>query len=74
MSEDQSDREAACHCIAEIGTKLAVIGPDQKEAFKPYIKELLSSLSFCLRDESWLVRDAACVATGCFVACFSVES
>lgn len=37
MSEDQSDREAACHCIAEIGSKLAVIGPEQRNAFKPYI-------------------------------------
>ncbi len=74
MSEDQSDREAACHCIAEIGSKLAAIGPEQKDAFKPYIQNLLASLLFCLRDESWLVRDAACVATGIFVASFSAES
>ena len=74
MSEDQSDREAACHCIAEIASKLAVIGPDEKIAFKPHIESLLASLLFCLRDESWLVRDAACVATGIFVACFAKES
>lgn len=74
MSDDQSDREAACHCIAEIGTKLAVLGSEYKDSFKPYIAELLSCLVFCLRDESWLVRDAACVATGSFVACFAEES
>lgn len=74
MSDDQSDREAACHCIAEIGPKLAVIGHDEKNAFKPHIETLLSSLLFCLRDESWLVRDAACVASGIFVACFQEES
>jgi hypothetical protein len=51
-----------------------VIGPDEKIAFKPHIESLLASLLFCLRDESWLVRDAACVATGIFVACFAKES
>jgi len=46
------------------------MGHEEKYKFKSYIRELLSSLSFCLRDESWLVRDAACVATGSFITIF----
>ena len=54
-------REAACHCIAELATKV------EKTAVIPFVSELLGALMLCFEDESWPVRDAACVATGQFV-------
>lgn len=45
-----------------------------KEPFKPYISQLLDALMDCFKDESWPVRDAACLACGSFVATFSEES
>ncbi|CAI8037892.1 hypothetical protein GBAR_LOCUS21167 [Geodia barretti] len=51
-------REAACACIAELGTKVSpgVLGP--------HIPDLVKVLLQCFRDDSWLVRDepAACLA------------
>jgi len=42
--------------------------------FKPHIDALLTALLDCFKDESWPVRDAACVACGFFVATFPEES
>jgi len=46
----------------------------QKAVFKPHIDALLTALLDCFKDESWPVRDAACVACGFFVATFPEES
>jgi len=56
-------REAACAAIAELGLRLG------KEALAPRVGSLLDALMVCFKDESWPVRDAACVSSGhfCFV-------
>ncbi|CAI8043758.1 hypothetical protein GBAR_LOCUS24277, partial [Geodia barretti] len=60
-------REAACACIAELGTKVSpgVLGP--------HIPDLVKVLLQCFRDDSWLVRDAACLACGNFMSSFPEE-
>eukprot|EP00003_Mantamonas_plastica_P006393 TRINITY_DN1519_c1_g2_i1.p1 TRINITY_DN1519_c1_g2~~TRINITY_DN1519_c1_g2_i1.p1 ORF type:complete len:707 (+),score=256.45 TRINITY_DN1519_c1_g2_i1:1841-3961(+) len=61
-ADNHAVREAACHCIAELATKI------DREAVKPHVPDLLESLLFCFKDSSWPVRDAACTACGNFVA------
>lgn len=60
-------REGACHSIAEMAAKV------DAGAVAPYVPQLLSALLACFRDESWPVRDAACVASGRFAAAFPNE-
>lgn len=44
------------------------------EPFKPYVTGMLSALLDCFKDESWPVRDCACIACGHFVSAFPEES
>eukprot|EP00611_Tribonema_gayanum_P012896 TRINITY_DN2359_c0_g1_i3.p1 TRINITY_DN2359_c0_g1~~TRINITY_DN2359_c0_g1_i3.p1 ORF type:complete len:680 (+),score=236.19 TRINITY_DN2359_c0_g1_i3:112-2151(+) len=60
-------REAACHCIAEMAAKV------DHAAIAPHVPALLRALLICFKDESWPVRDAACVASGRFAAAFPEE-
>jgi HEAT repeat len=60
-------REGACHCIAEMAAKL------DPAAVASHVPVLLTALLSCFSDESWPVRDAACVASGRFAAVFTVE-
>lgn len=73
MADNHAVREAACHCISEICTKVA-IDDASKEPFRRHITSLLETLVDCFKDESWPVRDAACLACGSFVAAFPEES
>eukprot|EP00041_Stephanoeca_diplocostata_P031731 m.995258 g.995258 ORF g.995258 m.995258 type:complete len:648 (-) comp24016_c0_seq8:1667-3610(-) len=61
-------REAACACIAELGLKVDVA------VIREHVPRLLDVLIECFQDESWPVRDAACIACGRFVSKFPVES
>ena len=45
-----------------------------KEVVRPFVERLLAALLECFSDDSWPVRDAACVACGNFVSCFPTES
>lgn len=45
-----------------------------KDPFKPFIPSMLAALLDCFKDESWPVRDCACLACGHFVATFPEES
>ncbi|KAK7103966.1 uncharacterized protein [Littorina saxatilis] len=67
-SDNHAVREAACACIAELGSKI------DKSAVSPHVTKLLETLLICFNDDSWPVRDAACVACGNFVLCFPEES
>ncbi|XP_041353501.1 uncharacterized protein LOC121371570 [Gigantopelta aegis] len=67
-ADNHAVREAACACIAELGSKI------EKRAVAPYIAKLLAALLVCFSDDSWPVRDAACIACGNFVQCFPKES
>ena len=75
ISQSQADnhavREAACHCISELCTKVAQ--QVSKEPFKPYVAEMLAALLDCFKDMSWPVRDCACIACGSFVSTFPEE-
>ena len=55
ISQSEADnhavREAACACIAELGTKI------NKDCVRPYVTRLLDSLKICFEDDSWPVRD-----------------
>jgi len=73
LADNHAVREAACHCISEICTKVA-INDEKKEPFRKHIPALLEALVDCFKDESWPVRDAACIACGSFVAAFPEES
>jgi len=61
-------REAACACLAELGLKV------KTEAVAPFVPEMLTILIDCFRDESWPVRDAACIALGRIVQSFPDEA
>ncbi|XP_074649284.1 uncharacterized protein LOC141904570 [Tubulanus polymorphus] len=67
-ADNHAVREAACACIAELGTKIS------HDAVKPYVSRLLDALLVCFKDDSWPVRDASCVACGNFILCFPAES
>lgn len=66
-SDNHAVREAACHCIAELSGKI------EHDAVRPYVSRLLDALIICFRDESWPVRDTACVACGNFILSFPEE-
>lgn len=67
-ADNHAVREAACACIAELASKV------DQEATKPFVSDLLQTLLDCFGDDSWPVRDAACLACGNFVLCFPTES
>ncbi len=66
QADNHAVREAACQCIAELAVKV-----DNLDKFVPV---LLGTLIQCFGDESWPVRDMACVASGSFVASFPEAS
>jgi hypothetical protein len=72
QADNHAVREAACHCISELCTKVAQ--EIDKEPFKPFVPEMLAALLDCFKDASWPVRDCACVACSHFVATFPEES
>jgi len=61
-------REAACACIAELMVKV------DPESVGEHVPKLLAALLLAFKDASWLVRDAACVATGRCVGAFKDET
>ena len=66
-ADNHAVREAACACIAELGAKLP------HDAVRTHVAALKAALIECFRDDSWPVRDAACVACGNFVKAFPGE-
>ncbi|XP_069947030.1 uncharacterized protein [Cherax quadricarinatus] len=67
-ADNHAVREAACACIAELALKIST------EAVRAHVPDLLHTLTVCFNDDSWPVRDAACVACGNFILCFPEES
>jgi len=67
-ADNHAVREAACQCIAELAKKI------DKVALQPAVPVLLNTLIECFQDESWPVRDMACVAAGSFVRSYPEES
>lgn len=58
QANNHAVREAACHCIAELAIKV------DPHSTKRYADELIEALLDCFKDDSWPVRDAACVSCG----------
>jgi len=67
-ADNHGVREAACHSIAELSHKI------ERQFLSDHVRDLLEALLECFRDDSWPVRDAACVATGRFVLNFGQEA
>ncbi|MCL4127138.1 UNVERIFIED_CONTAM: hypothetical protein GTU68_045495, partial [Idotea baltica] len=67
-ADNHAVREAACECIAELALKIP------ENAVRPHVASLLQGLKVCFNDDSWPVRDAACLACGNFFLCFPEES
>ncbi|XP_015919136.2 uncharacterized protein [Parasteatoda tepidariorum] len=67
-ADNHAVREAACACVAELASKV------DKEATQSHVPRLLQTLVDCFSDDSWPVRDAACLACGNFILCFPNES
>jgi len=67
-ADNHAVREAACQCIAELAAKIdsSVLGV--------HVDRLLDTLVDCFNDDSWPVRDMACVASGKFVLNYPKES
>lgn len=63
-------REGACQAVAELATKLSTHAPEQ---LQPYVTTLLQALLMCFHDESWPVRDEACLACGIFCKAYPEE-
>mmetsp|Transcript_2791 Transcript_2791/g.6110 ORF Transcript_2791/g.6110 Transcript_2791/m.6110 type:complete len:845 (+) Transcript_2791:164-2698(+) len=65
-------REAACQAVAELAVK---IGMDDQyaSALQPHVPVLLQALLMCFHDESWPVRDEACLACGTFCRSYPEE-
>ena len=63
-------REGACQAVAELAVKLSQHHP---EALQPYVSMLLQALLMCFHDESWPVRDEACLACGIFCKAYPEE-
>lgn len=70
-------REAACHCISELGLRVAgtpaAPTPHREYFTSARVKKLLDILLNAFQDESWPVRDVASTAIGHFVASFPGE-
>lgn len=65
-------REGACQAVAELAVK---IGMDETyaDALQPHVTVLLQALLMCFHDESWPVRDEACLACGTFCRAYPEE-
>jgi hypothetical protein len=65
-------REGACQAVAELAVK---IGMDHEHAqvLQPHVNILLQALLMCFHDESWPVRDEACLACGIFCRAYPEE-
>jgi hypothetical protein len=63
-------REAGCQAIAELAVKLSARYPEE---LQPFVSMLLQTLLMCFHDESWPVRDEACVACGIFCKAYPEE-
>ena len=66
-ADNHAVREAACLCIGELGLK---VSPQSNGELEPHVANLLDALIDGFKDESWPVRDAACLACGDFVSAY----
>lgn len=66
-ADNHAVREAACQCICEIAMRI------DKTAVRPFVPRLIATLLTAFNDESWPVRDVACLSSAAFVKEFPAE-
>jgi hypothetical protein len=66
-ADNHAVREAACQCICETAMRI------DKDAVRPFVPRLLRTLLSAFNDESWPVRDVACLSSSAFVEQFPSE-
>jgi len=71
-ADNHAVREAACQGVAELAQKVGT-HPVYKEYISPFVTMLLQALLMCFHDESWPVRDEACLACGTFCLAYADE-
>lgn len=71
-ADNHAVREAACQAVAELAQKIGS-HPDFGECLSPFVPTLLQALLMCFHDESWPVRDEACMACGIFCRAYPQE-
>ncbi|KAL9191093.1 hypothetical protein ACHAXT_000799 [Thalassiosira profunda] len=71
-ADNHAVREAACQGVAELAQKVGT-HPAYAEYLSPYVTTLLQALLMCFHDESWPVRDEACLACGTFCLAYADE-
>eukprot|EP00571_Detonula_confervacea_P013737 CAMPEP_0172298416 /NCGR_PEP_ID=MMETSP1058-20130122/1086_1 /TAXON_ID=83371 /ORGANISM="Detonula confervacea, Strain CCMP 353" /LENGTH=881 /DNA_ID=CAMNT_0013007691 /DNA_START=25 /DNA_END=2670 /DNA_ORIENTATION=- len=71
-ADNHAVREAACQGVAELAQKVGA-HPSYAEYISPYVTMLLQALLMCFHDESWPVRDEACLACGTFCLAYAEE-
>jgi HEAT repeat len=71
-ADNHAVREAACQAIAEVAVRLS-----ENDSYKPMLRDqidaLLQALLMCFHDESWPVRDEACLACGIICKAYPEE-
>jgi len=65
-------REGACQAVAELAVKIGM-DPEHVHVLQPHVVILLQALLMCFHDESWPVRDEACLACGIFCRAYPEE-
>ncbi len=65
-------REGACQAVAELAVKIGM-DPENAHVLQPHVVILLQALLMCFHDESWPVRDEACLACGIFCRAYPEE-
>jgi HEAT repeat len=71
-ADNHAVREAACQAIAEVAVRLGE-NEEYTNKLKNHIDSLLQALVMCFHDESWPVRDEACLACGIICKAFPEE-
>jgi len=71
-ADNHAVREAACQAVAELASKIGS-HPTYSHYLSPYVPVLLQALLMCFHDESWPVRDEACLACGIFCRAYPEE-
>ena len=71
-ADNHAVREAGCQGIAELAQKVGS-HPEYAEYLSPHVTGLLQALLMCFHDESWPVRDEACLACGTFCLAYPEE-
>jgi hypothetical protein len=65
-------REGACQAVAELAVKIGM-NDEYASCLQSHVPVLLQALLMCFHDESWPVRDEACLACGTFCRAYPEE-